>query len=45
MAAKKKSMKKVAKKVAKKASKAPSMKKMMAYEDMQQRGYKGRGGR
>ena len=41
---KKKPMKKVAKKAAKK-SKAPSMKKMMAYEDMQQRGYKGRGGR
>lgn len=38
-------MKKVAKKVAKKASKAPSMKKMESYEAMQQRGYKGRGGR
>ena len=41
---KKKQAKKVAKKVAKK-SKAPSMKKMEAYEMMEQRGYKGRGGR
>lgn len=41
---KKTTAKKVAKKVAKK-SKAPSMKKMMGYEDMQQRGYKGTGGR
>jgi hypothetical protein len=41
---KKKPAKKAAKKVMKK-SKAPSMKKMMSYEDMQQRGYKGRGGR
>lgn len=40
MAAKKKPMKKVGKK-----SKAPSMKKMESYEAMQQRGYKGRGGR
>lgn len=30
---------------AKKKSKAPSMKKMNAQEAMQQRGYKGRGGR
>ena len=41
---KKKPAKKAAKKAAKK-SKAPSMKKMEAYEMMEQRGYKGRGGR
>ena len=39
-----KKKKTTAKKVAKK-SKAPSMKKMEAYEMMEQRGYKGRGGR
>ena len=41
---KKTTAKKVANKFAKK-SKAPSMKKMEAYEAMEQRGYKGRGGR
>ena len=41
----KKAAKSYAKKSGKKMSKAPSMKKMERYEAMEQRGYRGRGGR